>query len=145
MFVAEPAHVLELAIVVHSRESRNVISAICVANFLFQTCCLNYLVTNQILISSRCDGWYFSKIYDVGSGKVDVLADTPSLNIYYCGILIEKINHILHEDSVRLILEVVPYGFFALPKFDIYLVAMLMLLSMIMLFSTSRRTLEAEC
>ena len=37
MFVAEPAHVLELAIVVHSRESRNVISSICVANFRFSS------------------------------------------------------------------------------------------------------------
>ena len=30
MFVAEPAHVLELAIIVHSRESRNVISSMTV-------------------------------------------------------------------------------------------------------------------
>ena len=35
--VAEPAHVLELTIVVIPRESRNVISSICVANFHFSS------------------------------------------------------------------------------------------------------------
>ena len=38
---------------------------------------LEYPDTNQIWISGRYDGWNFSKICDVGSGKVDVLADTP--------------------------------------------------------------------
>jgi len=30
----------------------------------------------------RYDGWNFSKIYDVGPDKVDVLADTTSRKIY---------------------------------------------------------------
>ena len=60
---------------------------------------LEYPDTNQIWISGRCDGWYFSKICDIGSGKVDVLADTPSRKIYHCSILIELFDHPLQEDS----------------------------------------------
>ena len=83
--------------------------------------------------------------YDVGPDKVDVLADTPSRKIYHCSILIELFDHLLHEDFVWLILEVVPYGSFVLPKSDLYLMAMLMLLSMIVVPRTSRRILEVEC
>ena len=86
-----------------------------------------------------------SQDYDVGPEKVDVLADTPSRKIYHCSILIELFNHLLHEDLVQLIIEVVPYGSFVPPKSDLYLMAMMMLLSMIVVPRMSRRTLEAEC
>ena len=69
---------------------------------------LEYSDTNQIWISGRCDGWNISRIYDVGPDKVDVLADTPSRKIYHGSILIELFDHLLHEDLVQLILEVVP-------------------------------------
>ena len=59
--------------------------------------------------------------------------------------MIELFNHLLHEDLVQLIIEVVPYGSFVLPKSDLYLMAMLMLLSMTVVTNTSMRTLEAEC
>ena len=44
------------------------------------------------------------KYHDVGSGKVDA----PSREIYYCSILIDLFDHLLHEDFVQLILEVAP-------------------------------------
>ena len=69
---------------------------------------LEYPVTNQIWILGRYDGWNFSKIYDVGPDEVDALANTPSQKIYHCSILIELFDHLLHEDLVWPILEVVP-------------------------------------
>ena len=68
---------------------------------------LEYSDTNQIWISGRYDGWNFSKIYDVGPDKADVLADTPSRKVYHCSNLIELFDHLLHEDLVQLILGVV--------------------------------------
>ena len=65
---------------------------------------LEYPVANQIWISGRYDGWNFSKIYDVGPDKVDVLADAPSRRIYHYSILIGQIFHLLREDFMRLIL-----------------------------------------
>jgi hypothetical protein len=116
------AHVLELASVVHFWESRNVILSICVANLFFSDMLsLEYPVTSQIWISGRYDGWNFSRIYDLGSDKVDVLAGTPSRKIYYCSILIEQFDHPLYEDSMWLILEAVPCGSFVFSKFDLYL------------------------
>ena len=47
-----------------------------------------------------------SKNNDVGSGKVDA----PSRDIYYCSILTEQFDHLLHEDFVWSILKVDPYG-----------------------------------
>ena len=55
---------------------------------------LEYPDTNQLWISGRYDGWSYSKIYDVGPDKVDVLADTPSRKIYHCSILIEEVGHL---------------------------------------------------
>ena len=36
----------------------------------------------------------FSRIYDVGPDKVDVVANTPSRKTYYCNILIEEVGHL---------------------------------------------------
>jgi len=69
---------------------------------------LEYPDTNQLWISGRYDGWNFSKTYDIGPDKVDVLADTPTRKIYHCSILIELFDYLLHEDFVQLILEVAP-------------------------------------
>ena len=97
MFVAEPAHVLELTIVVHfPRISQCHLVDLCckLSFFLLDLMRLEYYVTNQIRISGRYDGWNLSKIYDVGPDKVDVLADTPSRKTYYCSILIEEVGHL---------------------------------------------------
>ena len=76
--------------------------------FFLDSMSLEYPNNNQIWISGRYDGWNFSRIYDVGPDRVDVLADTPSRKVYYRSILNEKFVHLFHDDSVRLILEVVP-------------------------------------
>lgn len=47
MCVAEPAHALEFAIIVHFSRISQCHPVDCVAKFLFQTC-LKYLITNHI-------------------------------------------------------------------------------------------------
>ena len=62
--VAEPAHVLELAIVVHFlRISRRHLVDLCckLSFFLLDSMSLEYPNTNQIWISGRYDGWNISQ------------------------------------------------------------------------------------
>ena len=58
--VAEPTHVLELAIVVHFPRisQRHLVDVCCKLSFFFlDSMSLEYPDTNQIWISGRCDGW----------------------------------------------------------------------------------------
>ena len=58
---------------------------------------LEYPDTNQIWISGKYDGWSIPKNYNIGpsiTGKVDVVANTPSRKIHYCSILIEEVGHL---------------------------------------------------
>ena len=62
--VAEPAHVLELAIVVHFPRisQRHLVDLCCKLSFFFlDLMSLGYPDTNQIWISGRCDGWNISQ------------------------------------------------------------------------------------
>ena len=62
--VAEPAHVLELTIVVHSPRisQRHLVDLCCKLSFFFlDSMSLEYSDTNQIWISGRCDGWNISQ------------------------------------------------------------------------------------
>ena len=64
MFVAEPAHVLELAIVVHFPRisQRHLVDLCCKLSFFFlDSMSLEYPDTNQIWISGRYDGWNISQ------------------------------------------------------------------------------------
>ena len=100
MYVAEPAHVLEFAIVVHFPRisQRYLVELRRKLSFIFlDSMSLEYPDTNQIWISGRYDGWNISKNYNIGpsiTGKVDVVANTPNRKTYYCSILIEKVGHL---------------------------------------------------
>ena len=62
--VAEPVHVLELAIVVHPLRisQRHLVDLCCKPSFFFlDSMSLEYPATNQIWISGRCDGWNVSQ------------------------------------------------------------------------------------
>ena len=64
MFVEEPAHVLELAIVVHSlRISQHHLVDLCckLLFFILDLMSLEYSDTNQIRISGRYDDWNVSQ------------------------------------------------------------------------------------
>ena len=63
VFVAEPTHVLELAIVVHLPRipQRHLVDLCCKLSFFFlDSMSLEYPDTNQIWISGRYDGWNIS-------------------------------------------------------------------------------------
>ena len=83
MFVAEPAHVLELAIIVHFPRisQRHLVDLCCKLSFFFlDSMSLEYPDTNQIWISGKYDGWNISQELYIGlsiTGKVDVVANTP--------------------------------------------------------------------
>ena len=84
MFVAEPAHVLELTIVVRLPRisQRHLVDLCCKLSFFFlDSMSLEYSDTNQIWILGRYDGLeHFPKNYNIGlsiTGKVDVVANTP--------------------------------------------------------------------
>ena len=60
MFVAEPAHVLELTIIVHFPRisQRYLVELCCKLSFFFlDSMSLEYPDTSQISISDRYDGW----------------------------------------------------------------------------------------
>ena len=89
----------------------------------------------------------FPKNYNIGlsvTGKVDVVANTPSRKTYYCSILIEEVGHLpirISQDLLQEFFLMDPLYSEVRPLLDDYVDA----LSMTVVTSTSRRTLEAEC
>ena len=56
----------------------------------------------------------FPKNYNTGpsiTGKVDVMANTPSRKTYYCSILIEEVGHLPMRISYGFTSVVIPYDF----------------------------------
>ena len=56
----------------------------------------------------------FPKNYNNGlsvTGKVDVVANTPSRKTYYCSILIEEVGHLPMRISYGFTSVVIPYDF----------------------------------
>ena len=97
MFVAEPAHVLELAIVVRlPRISQRYLVDLCY-NSSFQTCRVwNILTPTRSESQADVMVGTFPKNYNIGPsiiGKVDVVANTPSRKTCYYNILIEEVGH----------------------------------------------------
>ena len=65
----------------------------------------------------------FPKNYSIGrakTGKVDVVANTPSRKTYYCSILIEEVGHLPIRISKDL-LPSCPLLIFVFPKSDLLL------------------------
>ena len=95
--VAKPAHVLELAIVVHFlRISQRYLVDLCY-NSSFQTCRVWDILT-PTRSESQADMMVvtFPKNCNIGlsvTGEVDIVANTPSRKTYYCSILIEEVGH----------------------------------------------------
>ena len=109
-----------------SRESRNVISSICVANFHFSSqtrWVWNILTPTRSESQADMMVGTFPKNYNIGpsiTGKVDVVANTPSRKTYYCSILIEEVGHL----PIRISQDLLPscsLWIFVLPKSDLYL------------------------
>ena len=83
MFVAEPAHVLELAIIVHSPRisQRRLIDLCCKLSFFFlDSMSLDILTPTGSESQADMRVGTFPKNYNTGpsiTGKVDVVANTP--------------------------------------------------------------------
>ena len=151
MFVAEPARVLELAIVAHAPRisQRHLVELRCKLSFFFlDLMSLEYPDTNQIWISGRCDGWTFPKNY---TNSLSVTGKWMSWPTHPAGRPIIVVSwlrklvtspwgfHMTYSRSYSLwnhcVSEVQPYlmTISMLPR------------SMIVVPITSGRTLEAEC
>ena len=109
-----------------SRESRNVISSICVPNFHFSSqtrCVWNILTPTSSESQADMMVGTFPKNYNTGlaiTGKVDVVANTPRRKTYYCSILIEEVGHL----PIRISQDLPPQlclMIFVFPKSDLYL------------------------
>ena len=100
VFVAEPAHVLELTIVVHLPRipQRHLVDLCCKLSFFFlDSMSLDILTPTRSESQADMMVGTFPKNYNIGpsiTGKGDVMANTPSRKTYYCNILIEEVGHL---------------------------------------------------